>query len=430
MILGGQQVTFARMAVSRLIVFGCVMILLFDGLMLGLTAAAAPATQIIENDEVVVVLQDGADPVQAARDLGVEPTYIYRHVFSGFAGKLPASAARAATETPLVEIISPNIPLESTAQPIPTGVRRIVAKDAWPRPLRRVKRVGVAILDSGVQARQAPPSRTSNVRALDLNMQGGETCIGDGNALTDSNGHGTHIAGTIGARNNSYGVVGVAPGAALYSVKVLDDQGFGTAASIICGLDWVAQRPGRIDVINMSLAGRGRASTCASDALHRAVCRVVGRGISVVVSSGNNGQSASNFVPANFEEAITVSAFADTNGRPGGGGGACDGQIDDTYATFSNYGPVVDIAAPGVCIRSTRRRGGTVVYTGTSMAAPHVVGALALYYAAHPGASVAAARSWLLTVAATPQTDPATGLVRPNPYGSNEPVLWLDNIRP
>jgi subtilisin family serine protease len=163
--------------------------------------------------------------------------------------------------------------------------------------------------------------------------------------------------------------------------------------------------------------------------LHRAFCRVVGRGISVVVASGNSGQDASRFVPANYREVITVSAFADTNGLPGGGGGSCFGEVDDTYASFSNYGPVVDIAAPGVCIRSTRRIGGTVVYTGTSFAAPHVAGALALYYAAHPRASVSAARTWLLTVAATPQTGPG-GLVAPNPYGSAEPVLWLDNIRP
>lgn len=420
----------ARFAGSRLIVLGCVLALVLEGLLLGLTspASASPATQIIDSDEVIVVLKDGANPVKAARDLGVKPTFIYRHVFTGFAGKLPASAVSAANESSVVDIISPNVPVESTAQPIPTGVRRIVAQDAWPRPPKRALRVGVAILDSGVQERQAPPSKKNDVRALDLNMQGGTTCIGGGSPLVDRNGHGTHIAGTIGARNNSYGVVGVAPGVAMYSVKVLNDQGFGTAATIICGLDWVVQRPGQIDVVNMSLGGRGGPSTCASNAFHRAVCRVVGRGISVVVASGNNGQNADNFVPANFQEAITVSAFADTNGAPGGGGGSCAGLQDDTYATFSNYGPAVDIAAPGVCIRSTRRRGGTVLSTGTSMATPHVAGALALYYAAHPNAGVAAARQWLLTVAATPQTGPG-GLVTPNP-GSTEPVLWLDNIRP
>jgi subtilisin family serine protease len=222
----------------------------------------------------------------------------------------------------------------------------------------------------------------------------------------------------------------VAPGVALYAVRVLDNRGIGSMASVICGLDWVAKQPARIDVVNLSLGGRGGASTCASNALHRAICRVVNqKGISVVVAAGNDGQPAANFIPANFPEVITVSAYADTNGVPGGGGPACAGQLDDSYTSFSNYGPEVDIAAPGVCIRSTRTRGGTRVMTGTSMAAPHVSGALALYYAQHPRMSQAQARAWLLDVAAIPQTDPDGGLVAPNP-NSTEPVLWLQGIRP
>lgn len=424
----------ARSSLARLFGVACALVLVLETVLMGLPgpAAAAPAAQQLrDNGESIVVLRDGVDPVKAARQLGVTPTYIYRSVFSGFAGKLPAASVSTASQSSLVDIISPNTPVEAARQPMPTGVRRIVAQDARPRPPRKVINVGVAVLDSGIQARQAPPNRKRrpNFRARDLNVRGGTNCMGKGSPMVDQNGHGTHVAGTIGARNNNYGTVGVAPGVSLYAVKVLDNQGNGTVASVICGLDWVAKRPGRIDVVNLSLGGRGGPSTCANNALHRAVCRVVNqRHISVVVAAGNNGQPASNFVPANFPEVITVSAFADTNGVPGGGGRNCAGQQDDTYASFSNYGPEIDIAAPGVCIRSTRTRGGTRVMTGTSMAAPHVSGALALYYAAHPSRHNPAARAWLLNEAAIPQTDPG-GLVIPNP-SSNEPVLWLDGVRP
>jgi subtilisin family serine protease len=424
-----------RSILSRLFVLGCAFVLVLETMLMGLTATteAAPATQLVDNGEVVIVLRDGIDPVKAARQMGIKPTYIYRSVFSGFAGKLPAASVATANRSSLVDLISPNTPVEATRQPVPTGVRRIVAHDARPIPGKKARNVGVAVLDSGIQARQAPPRRKKrpNFRAKDLNVQGGTTCIGKGSPLIDRNGHGTHVAGTIGARNNNYGAVGVAPGVALYAVKVLDDRGIGTMASVICGLDWVAKQPGRIDVVNLSLAGRGNPSTCASNALHRAVCRVVNqKGISVVVASGNDGQPAANFIPANFQEVITVSAFADSNGVPGGGGPACGGQADDTYASFSNYGPEVDIIAPGVCIRSTRTRGGTSVMTGTSMAAPHVTGALALYYAQHPRMKQLAARNWLLNVASVEQNEPG-GLVDAFSHpDSTEPVLWLDNIRP
>ena len=394
-------------------------------------AAAAPAAQTIAGGETIVVLRDGADPVKAAQQLGVEPTYIYRNVFSGFAGTLPASAVSAASQSSLIDLVSPSVPVKATVEVVPTGFSRIDALDAQPSSVRPLRNTGVAVMDSGVQRRQAPSTRKrrKNFRSHDLNVQGGVNCVGKGSPFIDRNGHGTHVAGTIGARHNRYGVLGVAPGVALYSIKVLNDQGVGTTASIVCGLDWVARRAGRIDVVNMSLGGPGRHTTCASEAFHRAVCKVVNRGVSVVVASGNEGQNAGKFIPARFPEVIAVSAFADTNGAPGGGGPPCDGQLDDTYATFSNYGPDVDITAPGVCIRSTRPRGGTFRLTGTSMAAPHVAGALALYYAAHPGAGQAAARSWLLTVAATPQTSPG-GLIAPSFRNSLEPVLWLQNVRP
>jgi subtilisin family serine protease len=430
---GREPVGSIRSVLSRLLVLGCVITLLLEAALMVLvtpTARAAPAAQELVAGDTIFVLRDGVDPVKAARQLGVEPTYVYRNVFPGFAGKAPASSVTAASQSSLIDIVSPSIPVKSTAQVNPTGVRRIQAAAARPRRARAIRNVGVAVLDTGIQQRQAPAQRKRrvNFRSHDLNVRGGTTCIGNGTPFVDRAGHGTHVAGTIGARNNSYGVIGVAPGVSLYAVKVLDDQGFGTTASLICGLDWVARRSRQIDVVNLSLAGRGRNSTCAGEAFHRAICRVVGRGISVVVAAGNDGQNASQFVPARFPEVITVGAFADTNGLPGGGGPRCVGQTDDTFAPFSNFGPDVDIMAPGVCIRSTRPRGGTIVYTGTSMAAPHVTGALALYYAAHPRSGPAGARQWLLTVASTPQSGPG-GLIATDPRGPGTRVLWLQNAR-
>ncbi|MBA2519268.1 MAG: S8 family serine peptidase [Chloroflexia bacterium] len=417
---------------SRLVLLCGVFVLLVELLPIGSGGAvvAAPATRIVASDEVIVVLRDGVDPVAAARELGVEPTYIYRDVFSGFAGRLPAATVAAASRSSLVELISPDAPLEATRQVNPTGVRRIRAKDAWADPVPDVVNADVAVLDTGIQRKQAPDGQTSNRKARDLNVRNGKNCIGSGKATKDGNGHGTHIAGTVGARDNSYGVVGVAPGVRLHAVKVLNADGVGSVSSVVCGLDWVYRNRGVINVVNMSLGDRGDISTCANDAFHRAVCRVVDVGIAVVVASGNQGEDAANFIPANFPEVITVSAYADSDGKPGGEGDRCGRERDDTYASFSNFGQVVDIAAPGVCIRSTRRRGGTVLSTGTSQAAPHVAGALALYFAANPEASPNNARIWLLNKASVPQDDPDGGLLSGGQGRSDEPVLWLDGVTP
>ncbi len=417
--------------VSRLVLLCAGLILLVELLPVGPggPVVAAPAAQIVASDEVIVVLRDGVDPVAAARELGVEPTYIYRDVFSGFAGRLPAATVAAASRSSLVELISPDAPLEATRQVTPTGVRRIRAKDAWADPVPKVVNADVAILDTGIQRKQAPDDRASNRKARDLNVRNGKNCIGPGKSTKDGNGHGTHIAGTVGARDNRYGAVGVAPGVRLHAVKVLNAGGVGSVSSVVCGLDWVYRNRGVIDVVNMSLGDRGKASDC-EEAFHRAVCRVVlDAGIAVVVSSGNQGENAANFIPANFPEAITVSAFADSDGKPGGEGARCGRERDDTYASFSNFGQDVDIAAPGVCIRSTRRRGGTVLSSGTSQAAPHVAGALALFYADSPNASVQDARDWLDDVASVPQ-DSQNGLIQEGQGRSDEPVLWLEGVSP
>ena len=267
-----------------------------------------------------------------------------------------------------------------------------------------------------------PASQTSAI----LRVKGGKSCIG-GESYDDDNGHGTHVAGIIGAKNNHRGVVGVAPGARLWAVKVLDSRGFGTTSSVICGLDWVIRHQNKIEVVNMSLGGPGSDGRCSDDAYHKAVCKVNQAGIPVVVAAGNAGERVRKTVPATWKETITVSAFADFDGRPDGlAGTGCTRQRDDTFASFSNYGPDIDIAAPGVCIDSLSRRGRTETLSGTSMAAPHVAGAVALYKSRNRDASSKAVRNWLLSEASASQTSDA-GFSR-DPDKHAEPVLYLGTL--
>jgi len=173
----------------------------------------------------------------------------------------------------------------------------------------------------------------------------------------DGNGHGTHVAGTIAARNNSIGVVGVAPGAPLVAVRVLDRSGSGTNSGVIAGVDYVGDVGAAGDVANMSLGGG------VSDLLDQAVVAASSTGIRFVLAAGNESDSANNHSPAraNGEFVFTVSSFAK----------------GDVWSSFSNFGnPPVDYAEPGSSIRSTYMNGGYNTLSGTSMAAPHLAGIL------------------------------------------------------
>jgi subtilisin family serine protease len=170
-------------------------------------------------------------------------------------------------------------------------------------------------------------------------------------------------------------VVGVAPGARLWAVKVLNDSGSGYISEIVAGIDWVTARASTIEVANMSLGCQ-----CSSQALNDALTRSTNAGVVYVVAAGNSARDAATFSPANHPQVITVSAVADFNGTAGGGAGAtCRADVDDTFADFSNFGSAVDLAAPGVCITSTWTGGGYATISGTSMATPHGSGAAALY---------------------------------------------------
>ncbi|MFC7614020.1 S8 family serine peptidase [Actinokineospora soli] len=201
--------------------------------------------------------------------------------------------------------------MRTTQQTVPTGVDRVFAPD---NPNLRINGaddytadVDVAVIDTGVDARH--PDLTVVARTNCVNA----TSCTD-NSGTDDHGHGTHVAGTIGARDDGAGVVGVAPGARIWAVKVLGANGSGQLSGVAAGVDWVAAHAGEIEVANMSLG----CENCATDALNQAISTAVGKGVVFAVAAGNNGKDARTFSPANHPDVITVSALADFNGAPGG----------------------------------------------------------------------------------------------------------------
>jgi subtilisin family serine protease len=288
---------------------------------------------------------------------------------------------------PGVDFVQEDRPVAATAQSTPTGIDRSQA-DVSPTAAidgadQRVD-VDVAVIDTGVDLDHPD---------LNVNRTGAENCtlFGLGSA-DDDHGHGSHVAGTIGALDNTAGVVGVAPGARIWPVKVLNAAGSGTTADVVCGIDYVAAHADQIEVANMSLGGGGEDDgNCGAtndDAQHAAICEAVAHGVTFVVAAGNDSADASGSTPAAYDEVITVSALADFDGQPGGGApSTCRSDQDDTFASFSNYGSDVDVIAPGVCIDSTSMQGGYATLSGTSMASPHVAGGAALYAATHPGAT-------------------------------------------
>jgi subtilisin family serine protease len=363
-----------------------------------------------------------------SRDIGgITPTHVYSHVFDGFAAVIPADKLDDVRNDPRVASVAPDGVVYAFEQTLPTGIRRIDADENPTADIdgndERVD-IDVAVIDTAGKGTHE-----------DQNIHAWGNCTASHNN-SDDQGHGTHVGGTIGAVDNGVGVAGVAPGARLWNLRVLVALPSGGASGlyswIICGLDLATQYAtpqgdglGDIEVANMSLGGPGPDDSCAGHPLHQAICQTVDAGVTVVVAAGNSDSNASFFIPATYEEVITVSALADSNGEPAPPGSATSAGPDESLATFSNWGPDVDLAAPGVDIRSTVPSGSCEVcdpsgydtISGTSMASPHVAGAAALYLATHDGATPAQVKAALLA---------ARTFVNPfpnDPDGANEGVL-------
>ena len=358
------------------------------------TSASAPAPGIASaTGSYVVLLDDGvtARTVSAlhADQLGLDLGHVYSSAIQGYSASMSPATAALVASLPGVASVKADTPVAATAQSTPSGIDRSNA-DAAPTAAidgtdQRVD-VDVAVIDTGVDLDHPD---------LNVNTAGAKNCtlFGIGSA-DDQNGHGSHVAGTIGAKDDANGVVGMAPGARIWPVKVLGAAGTGLNSDVICGIDYVAAHADEIEVANMSLGGGGEddgdCGATSGDAMHAAICEAVANGVTFVVAAGNDSADAAGSTPAAYDEVVTVSALADFDGRPGGGAAStCRADEDDTFASFSNYGADVDVIAPGVCITSTWMNGGYDTISGTSMAAPHVAGGAALYAATHPSATPA-----------------------------------------
>ena len=259
--------------------------------------------------------------------------------FNGAMAGLNFGAAKGIVQNPMASAIAAQRKEETW------GINRVHAPAAW--PLTEGKGVKVAVIDTGIDT--GHPELSGKV-------DGGYSAITKTENpadYQDDNGHGSHVAGTIAAKKDGKGVVGVAPKARLYAVKVLDADGSGNLSDVIDGIVWAAKN--KMDVANMSLG-----APVDSEAMKRAVRFARGSGVVVVAAAGNSGGSVG--FPGAYEDTIAVAAS----------------DSADKLAGFSSRGPEVDFIAPGVDVLSAKMGGGFASYSGTSMAAPHVAGLAAL----------------------------------------------------
>jgi subtilisin len=396
-----------RVRRTDLVVSGAVGVVLVLGMSLVSTARAVAVSPGPSVGRYIVALRPGVDSDAVASEhrarFGESVERVYHFAFRGYAAVIPTVRLDDVRADPRVAYVTPDLPVEATAarpvgstQVVPTGIDRIDADQSstLAGDGQGTVAVNVAVLDTGID-----PTHP------DLNVVGGTNCQ-NGTSYADQNDHGTHVAGTIGALDNTIGVVGVAPGARLWAVRVLNQKGGGNKSTLLCGIDWVlgtrldADPTNDIAVANMSLSGSGSTDgNCGNtkmDPIHQAICAATSAGVLFVAAAGNSGHDLAGAFPAAYDEVLAVTAITDLDGMSGGLVGTTTTSCisgtsltDDTAVFFSNFAttPAAQehtIAAPGVCILSSVRVGSTVTpggydsISGTSQAAPHVAGVAAL----------------------------------------------------
>ena len=348
--------------------------------------------------QYIVVLQDNvADPSTVARDLvhaaGGSLLHVYTSAIKGFAARLSPLAAAALQSNPLVayveadQVMKADVTQSMDANGDPWGLDRI---DQGALPLSRTYSytatgtgVHAYIIDTGIWTLHPEfGGRANNV--FDAYHATGEDC----------NGHGTHVAGTIGAAT-----YGVAKGVSLHGVRVLSCAGLGLTSDVIAGVDWVTANHVNPAVANMSLGG-GKSS-----ALDQAVTSLWNSGVFLAVAAGNDNVDACTESPAGAPSVFTVAASEKT----------------DAKASYSNWGGCVEAYAPGSAIKSTFLAGTTMTLSGTSMATPHVVGVAALYKATFGDAASATVSNWIIT-------NSTTGVITGNGNGTPNRLLFKGTL--
>jgi subtilisin family serine protease len=335
--------------------------------------------------QYIVVLREGADPRSVAAVVHADPRYVYTSALNGFAAELNAGQLAALQHNPAVDYIEPSQRggIQTVQSPATWGLDRI---DQRYLPLSSSYTynatgtgVRVYIIDSGIYTAHTQfGTRASNV----WDYAGGSGA--------DCNGHGTHVAGTVGSTT-----YGVAKNVYLRGVRVVDCGGYGGTAEVIAAMDWVRLNHIKPAVANMSLGYP------YSSAVNTAATNLIGAGVFTAVASGNENQNACNVSPASASGTLTVNAS----------------NSSDARASFSNFGGCTDVYAPGVSITSTWLNGGTNTISGTSMASPHAAGVGALYKQVYGDAASSTIVTWIIN-ASTPN------LVTGNPVGTPNRLLY------
>ena len=338
--------------------------------------------------EYVVVLHEGADPRAVAAVAGVRPQQVYQAALTGFAAPLSAGQLAALRHHPQVEYVEENqvVTAQAVQSPAPWGLDRI---DQQFLPLNNAyvfntlaSNVAAYIIDTGIlHTHPEFGGRASNVYDA------------FGGTGVDCNGHGTGVAGVVGAKT-----YGVAKGIKLLGVRVLNCSGSGTTAGIIGGINWVAANHAPLSVANISLGG------AFSTALNTAVSNLFASGVFVAVPAGNGNAPACNYSPASVTAVTTVTASDQA----------------DNHVPGSNFGSCVDLYAPGRNIPTVGLTTTPTLVTGTSIAAPHVAGAAALVFATF-GGTASTVQSWILTNA-TP------GVIVGVPPGTPNTLLFKSSL--
>ncbi len=405
-----------------------------------IVAGSGPAAAEDESD-YTVVLKDSVTNVDSTaaaqgKEYGFKLSSTYEHALKGYSGTMTDSEAAQLGADPAVDFIAPERAFtlaedeaDDTEPPavtgfLPTWWLRVGGTPQEAAANGQEITVNTAVIDTGIDSTHP-----------DLNVVGGVDCS-SGTAVevtpVDLNGHGTMVAGVTAAKNNTFGVIGTAYGAPLWSVRVMTDGGTISEAALLCAADWVvstrtdADPQNDIQVANISIGGPGQdQGNCGNgvDALHKMICQGSAEGVTWTVAAGNAAADLANTIPATYDEVLTATAMADYDGRPGGkatpicSGGSVPSP-DDQLANFSNFATqpadiAHTVAGPGVCITSTYPGGLYNTAHGTSFSSPAVAGSVArcIYSGVCQGDGQSVMKAFLAAVEAYNQDNQQYGFI-------------------